>query len=270
MRALIRVTAWERAALWRRLVCAFARVAALLLILTVMFEVLGPPVAIFLITRKDAKTIPAVSVTARPLQDYSISQAPGTSFSLFGYSFEAPWNGQFKTKGTKDWHSGKGGIMGIMFDSGHDLIFIAPSNQNGFFNDIVEDPSLHMTNWKGAFGDLVNRSPYDQYSALLNITPSAIRPFGPRADAMRGEILLTIKAITLPGSLATGAFSFQFPDKRGFEIGDPQKSRKISLEVFTSDGHYIEIICAAKRNAPGLSQAELNRILKTVHSLPSV
>src|SRR5690348_13086282 len=178
MRALIHVTAWERAALWRRLVCAFARVAALVIAFGVVLEVLGPPVAIFLITRRDAKTIPAVSVTARPLQNYSISEAPGTSFSLFGYSFEVPWNGPFKTKGTKDWHIGKGGIMGIMFDSGHDLIFIAPVSQNGFFNEIVEDPSLHMTNWKGTFGDLVNRSPYDQYSALLNTSPATIRPFG--------------------------------------------------------------------------------------------
>lgn len=269
MGALIHVTAWERKSLWRRLICAFTRVAALLMVFTIGIALLGPPIAIFLRTRWEAKNFPAVTITARPLEDYSVSEAPGTSLTFFGYSFEVPWTGPFKTKGVKGLNHRKSGVMGIMFDSGRDLIFIAPANQNGFFNEIVQDPSLHMANWKGAFGDLANRSAYDQYSALLNISPSAIRPFGPIADAARGQTLLTIKAISLPGSLATGAFSFEFSDKRGFQIGDPRKSRNVSLEVFTSDGHWVEIICTTNKRAQGLSQPELNRILKTVHSLPS-
>jgi len=44
MRSLIRVTAWERASLWRRLLCAFGRVAALFALLTVLLKLLGPPI----------------------------------------------------------------------------------------------------------------------------------------------------------------------------------------------------------------------------------
>jgi len=268
MRALIHVTAWERKSLWRRLVCAFGRVAALLIILTVLLNFLGPPIAIFFTARWEAKKIPAVKVTAQPLTDYSVSDAPGTAVSYLGYSFEVPWDASFKTRGSQK-GSTKGGIMELKFDSGQILLLMAPANQNGLFTEIVQDQSMHMENLRLVLGNLVNRSAYDQYSALLNTSPSTIRAFGPRPEAIRDEALLTIKAISLPASLETGAFSFQLPDKRGFQIGDPRKSRRIHLKVFDMNGHNLEIICGTASDGIRLTQPELNRILKTLHAVSS-
>jgi hypothetical protein len=112
-----------------------------------------------------------------------------------------------------------------------------------------------------------NHSAYDQYSALLNTSPSTIRAFRRRAEAVRGVTLLTIKAIALPASLETGVFSFELPDKRGFQIGDPRKSRRVDLEVLDLNGHYVEIVCATAKESARLTQAELNRILKTLHTV---
>lgn len=123
-----------------------------------------------------------------------------------------------------------------------------------------------MENLRLVFGDLVNRSPYDQYSALLNTSPATIRAFGPRPEAVRGVTLLTIKAIALPAGIETGAFSFQLPDKRGFQIGDPLRSRSIDLEVFDMNGHCLEIICGPTRDGIELTQPELNRILETLRT----
>jgi hypothetical protein len=106
---------------------------------------------------------------------------------------------------------------------------------------------------------------YDQYAALLNTTPSSIRAFGPRAEAVSGETLLTIKAIVSAPGLETGAFTFELPDKRGFQIGDPQKSRRVDLKVFDIEGHHVEIICASTKDGTGLSQPQLNRILRSLH-----
>src|ERR1700720_706922 len=267
MRALIRVTAWERVSLWRRLVCAFGRVAALLVILTVLLGLLGPPISIFFAARWEAKKIPAVKVTAQPLTDYSVSDAPGTPLSYFGYSFEVPWNASFKTRKSQ---KGSGGIVELKFDSGQSLLLIVPANQNGLLTELVQDQSSHMENLRLIFGNLMNLSPYDQYSALLSTSPSTIRAFGPRPEAVRGVTLLTIKAIALPASLETGAFSFQLPDKRGFQIGDPRKSRSIELEVFDMNGHYLEFICeTTTRDGIRVTQPELNRILKTLHTVSS-
>ncbi|HEV2297172.1 MAG TPA: hypothetical protein VGR72_01495 [Candidatus Acidoferrales bacterium] len=268
MRALIYVTDWERVSLWRRLVCAFGRVAALLIILTVLLRFLGPPITIYFMVRWEAKKIPAVSVTPQLLTDYSVTDAPGTAVSYFGYSFEVPWDASFKTKGSQK-GSTKGGIMKLTFDSGQILLLIAPANQSGLLTEIVQDRSLSMENLRPVFGDLMNRSAYDQYSALLNASPSSIRAFGPRVDAVRGVSLLTIKAIALPAGLETGAFSFQLPDKRGFQIGDPRKSRRISLKVFDMNGHNLEIECGTARDGIKLTQPELNRILKTLHIITS-
>jgi len=243
-------------------------VAALLTLLTVLLNLLGPPISLFLTATWEAKKIPAVKVTPQPLTDYSVSGAPGTTLSYFGYSFEVPWNGSFKTKESQK-NSIKSGIVHVKFESGQDLLLIAPANQGGLLSEVVQDQSSHMENLRPVLGDLINRSAYDQYAALLNTSPSTIRVFGPRADAVRGVTLLTIKAIALPASLETGVFSFELPDKRGFQIGDPRKSGRIHLEVLDLNGHYVEIICATAKDSIGLTQPELNRILKTLHTVSS-
>jgi uroporphyrinogen-III synthase len=125
---------------------------------------------------------------------------------------------------------------------------------------------MHMKNLQVVFGDLMNRSAYDQYAALLNTTPSTIRAFGPRAEAARGMTLLTIKAIAFGPGLETGAFSFELPHKHGFQIGDPQKSRRTDLEVFGMGGHHVEIICTTSKDSVRFSQPELNLILTSLHA----
>lgn len=268
MGALIHVTAWERAAGWRRLLCAFGRVAALLVLLAVLLRLLGPPITIFFTVRWAAKKIPAVKVTPQPLADYSVSDAPGTTLSYFGYSFEAPWNANFKTQESPK-NSVESGIVQLKFESGQDLVLIAPANQRGLLGELVQDQSSHMESLRPVFGDLINRSAYDQYAALLNTSPSSIRAFGPRAESSRGLTLLMIKAMAVPASLETGAFSFELPDKRGFQIGDPRKSRQIWLEVLDLKGHHVEIICATAKDNIRFTQPELNRILKSIHTVPT-
>ncbi len=262
MASLVHVTAWEKASLWRRILCAFLRVGILVAFLTVPFELLGPPVGFFITSRWEARKAPWVKVSPTPLVNYSASDAPGTALSYFGYEFEVPWNAPYKTKA-----HGKGGLVQIQFESGQNVTFIVPANQNGLFTEIVQDESLHMKDLQLVLGDLVNRSAYDQYETLLSTTPSSIRAFGPRAEAVRGMTLLIIKAIAVAPGLETGVFSFELPGKRGFEVGDPQKSKRVDLEVFGMGGHHVEIICATTKDALRLTQPELNRVLKTLHSL---
>jgi hypothetical protein len=127
-----------------------------------------------------------------------------------------------------------------------------------------------MKNLQLVFGDLMNRSAYDQYAALLSTTPRNIRAFGQRADAARGLALLAIKAIAVAPGLETGAFSFELPDKRGFQIGDPRKSRRMDLEVFGMGDHRVEIaLTTSSRDGVKLSQSEINRILTSLHAVPA-
>ena len=240
MRALIHVTAWERVSLWRRMLCAFGRVAALLLLVTILFDVLAPPIGIFFIARWEAEKMPSVKVTPHPLNDYSVSDAPGKTLSYLGYSFEVPWTANFNTKGSQN-GSTESGIMELTFNSGQIIVLITSADQSGPLSEIVHDQSMQLENLSLVFGNLIHSSAYDQYSALLNASPSTIRALGPRREAIRDETLLTVKAIAFPPSLESGAFAFQFPDKRGFQIGDPRKSRRIDLEIFDLNGRHVEM-----------------------------
>ena len=265
MRALIRVTAWERVSPWRRVLGALIRVGILIACLTVLINLLGPPIGISIMTRMEARKVPAVKIATQALADYSVSNSPGTTLSYFGYEFEVPWNTRFKQKGPG--RPGKGGLVQLQFDSGQNVTFIVPANQGGLLTEIVQDDSLKMRDLQLVFGDLMNRSAYDQYGALLNTTPRSIRAFGPRAEAVRGVTLLTIKAIAFGPGLETGAFSFELPGKRGFQIGDPQKSRRVDLKVFESTGHHVEILCGTTNGSVRFSQSELNRILTSLHTI---
>ena len=83
MRALIRVTAWERVSLWRRILGALIRVGILIAFLTVLVNLLGPPVGIFVTTRMEARKAPFVNIAPRILSDYSVSNSPGRTLSYF-------------------------------------------------------------------------------------------------------------------------------------------------------------------------------------------
>ncbi len=267
MRALIRVTARERKSPWRRILAALIRVGTLIAFLTVLIDLLGPPMAIFITTRMGARKVPAVKIAPQALADYSVSNSAGTTLSYFGYEFEVPWNTSFKQKASGQGTSGKG-IVQLQFDSGQNVTFIVPVNQRGLLTELtemVQDKSLETGYLRLIFGDLLDRSAYDQYGVLLNTTPRSIRAFGPRADAVRGVTLLTIKAIAVGPGLETGAFSFALPGKRGFQVGDPQKSRRVDLVVFDSTGHHIEILCSGANGNVRFSQSELNRILTSLH-----
>jgi hypothetical protein len=263
MSSFIFVTDWERASLWRRVPCAFVRVSILLVLLAVLITILGPPVTIFITARWEAKKIPGVMVDPKPLSDYSVPDAPGTVLSYFGYEFQVPWSSRFKEKAVND-PGTKSGLVQLKFDSGQDLLFIAPKNQEGLLTEMVQDESMHMKNMQDVFGDLTNHSAYDQYAALLNTTPSTISAFGPRAKATRGMALLTIKAIAFGPGMVTGVFSFELRDKRGFQIGDPRKSSRADLEIFGMGGHHVEFICTNPKDGAKFSQPELNLILTTL------
>ena len=56
----------------------------LIAFVVVLIELLGPPIGIFFAARWEARKLPGVKVTPRPLVDYSVSDAPGTVLSYFG------------------------------------------------------------------------------------------------------------------------------------------------------------------------------------------
>ena len=246
--------------MWRRVLCAFARVGILIVLLNVVLGILGPPIGFLLMARWEGRKVPGVKVAPHALADYSVSGAAGTALSYFGYEFEVPWNTTYTQKVAP-----KGGLVLLKFESGQSLLFIAPANEGGLLSEMAQNQSSSLRNLQPVFGDLTNRTAYDQYAVLLNTTPQSIRSFGPRAEVVRGLSLLTIKAVAFGPQMETGVFSFDLPNKRGFQIGDPRNSRRVDLEVFGMGGQFIEISCTTPKESGKLSQPEINRILTSLH-----
>jgi hypothetical protein len=264
MKALFRVTAWERVSLWRRIPCAFVRVALAIALLSFLITLLGPLIGIQLMARRIAQQIPGVNSAPRRLVDYSISDGPQATVAYFGYQFEIPWGTSVEQKVLGN------GLVELEAGSGHSVIFIVPTNQSGLLTEFVRSQPPHLDSSQSIFGELMNRSAYDQYAALLNTTPKSIHAFGSRAEAVRGSTLLMLKSIAFPSEIETGVFSFELPDKRGFQIGDPRKSKRVDLEVFGKGGYYVEMMLFASKGGTTLSQPDINFILKNLHEVPTV
>jgi hypothetical protein len=183
--------------------------------------------------------------------------------SYFGYEFTAPWDANFKVK-----QFGEKGIVSLAFDSGQALVFKVFPDQGGLLSEAVKDPCAHMEYLQNIFPELIKRPAYDQFEALYNTTPSSIHAFGSRAEATRGMILLTMKAIAVFPEFATGAYSLDVDGKRGFQSGNPQKTNHLFIQMFDMDGHNIEFILATK-DTNRLTQSEVNRTISSLHAVPS-
>jgi hypothetical protein len=233
----------------------------LVVLLAVLLNLLGPPIGFLITARLIGRRAPEVKVFPKPLLSYSESESAAT-LSENGYQFQAPW------KLSKRVQKVVNGPVALVFEPGQALLLFTPANQ-GLLTNVAQDNSMHIDNLPVVMGDLMNRTPYEQYEALLTTTPSKIHAFGPRKDAVRSLMLLTFKAIAPGPGLGTGAFSFDLPDKHGFQIGDPAKSPYVQLEIFGRDDYWVEIVCRTPKNGPGLTQPELNLIITSLHPLPA-
>ncbi len=247
----------------RRLLRAFIRVGIGVAILYLLFYLFAPPLFIFYTTRREAKKIPALNVVPKALTDHSISDRPGSQVSYFGYGFTAPWNSKFEEAAPPG-----NGFVALKFDSGEAIIFKVFPDRGGLITEAANNPCAHIESLKDIFPDLMKRSEYDQDMAVYSTTPAGIRAFGSRAEATRGMVLLTLKALAVPADFVTGAYTFELNGKRGFEIGDPQKTNHIVLDIFDVNGQDVEIVLATKIT-DRLTQPEVNRILSGLHAVPT-
>jgi hypothetical protein len=246
----------------KRLLRAFVRVGIGIAILHLLFYLFGPPLFIFYMTRREAKVFPYINVTPQPLKDSSVSDAPGKVISYFGYELTVPWNTNFKEVAPAS-----NGFVALKFESDTSMIFQVAADQDGLLTELVKDPKLNMKSLQEGFPDLLKRSAYDQYDALYSVTPASIHAFGPRVEATRGMLLLTLKLMAAPAGLESRMFRFEFPGMHGFQIGDPQKTNRTTLDIFDINGHNVEIRLFT-RDTNRLTQPEVNRILASLHAVP--
>jgi hypothetical protein len=211
-----------------------------------------------LVVRYQFRKLPDVAKTPVPVSDLSVSSVPHRAVSYFGYEFELPWDdvddAKDKTVGT---------IHVTSFRSGNAFWF-STFPPKDFVNGIMKTFNLDQQSFRQLYGDAAFESDYAFHDKMLRLTPSEITPFISQRQAISGQMLLVIKAISMPKA-NSGMFSVQTQNFKGFQFENPQtRAARISEELFSSDGG-IDAIFIQKVGGPTISQAEINRVIQSIH-----
>jgi len=216
-------------------------------------------------SRRVARKEPVVWATPVELSDLSVSQSPGKRLSYFDYEFEIPWDDidQEKTR-----------VIGtskaiIVFRSGNVISFWS-GPPNGLISDLLGDGKIDRKSLGQLLGDEAVQSDYLFKRAILEITPDKFSLLISKRQAIQQMVLFTIKASTLPPGAQSGVFSLSTKEFKGFQYGRPQSPpKRLSVELFKSDGH-ADILFGQKLNgSTTISQADINRVVQSVHKLPT-
>jgi len=119
------------------------------------------------------------------------------------------------------------------------------------------------------YGAQTIQSSYDFDRALLNTTPSQLTYILPGKKVVRTAVLLMLKPLgTLDAQ--TGLYSFETDHLRGFQNGDPKKTKTVMVEVFDAQDHEFQFAFGNRSYPKGdLTQADINRFLQTLRPAPA-
>jgi hypothetical protein len=245
---------------WKRILLAFG---IAVLFFGVYCWLFGFQTMSALLARYEYRKLPDVAKTPISLADLSISSVQHKEVTYFGYEFELPWNDvdEQKDKIVRTIHV-------TYFHSGNALWFsTAPPKE--FVNEIMKEANLDPQGFRRLYGDEAFESDYNFHREMLQTTPSEITPFVSRKQAVAGMFLLLFKGTSMPKA-DSGVFSIQTPDFQGFQFESPQnRPFKITDELYSNDGG-VDVIFLQKAggSAPSISQAEINRVLQSIHKVP--
>jgi hypothetical protein len=211
-------------------------------------------------TRKIGRRIPIAKSVPVELEDLSVSMTQGEKLSFLGAEFEVPWNDvdEKKTRITGNW-------VFIQFRSGLAIILcVLPPD--GFISSMSKDKTPDPELFARIFGREVLRSDYALKKAIFETTPSQVTLFTPANRAAGLSVVVLLKAI-MPPTTDWAIYNIRSKDFKGFQLGSPVRHpNQMSLELFADDIQFeINISQNASGSTPGITQAEINRIIQTAH-----
>jgi hypothetical protein len=211
------------------------------------------------------KELPFVKRTPSALEDLSVSQAPGTTLSYFGYEFEVPWTDLDKEKTQVI-----GGNKAIIAFRSGSVLSVWSGQPHEFMNYVLEEMKIDRVDFQKLYGDEALQSDYNFKRLILEMTPDKVTLLSGSRPPMSQSALLMLKAICVPGDPNSGIFAIQGKQFKGFQYGRPQIPPKgLSVELFPANGH-LDLIFGGKTNGLSIiSQADVNRIVQTIHTLPT-
>lgn len=242
---------WKRRFLWA---------SAFVISCVVYLRFFGVQTFCALQTRNIGREMPIVKSVPLELHDLTVSTVKGEKLSFMGAEFEVPWD---------DVDEEKSRIVGnwvlIFFRSGNSII-LCVSPPGDFINNMSKNKALDPRLFTAIYGPEVLRSDYALHKAIFETTPSQITLFTPPNRAAGLSSVILIKAI-MPPTTDWAIYNIRSNDFKGFQLGDPvRRPKKMCLELYADDVEFeINISQNTSGPTPGITQAEINRIIQTAH-----
>jgi hypothetical protein len=157
----------------------------------------------------------------------------------------------------------------LTFRSGLAMI-VCINPPDNFIHGLAKDKTPDPQIFKVLYDPEVLRSDYTLYKAMYETTPRQITLLTPPNRAMRLGMVLLIKAI-MPPTTDWAIFNVHSPEFKGFQLGDPvRRPQKMCVELVSDDLELeISFMQNPKGPRPPITQAELNRIIQSVHKSPA-
>jgi hypothetical protein len=213
--------------------------------------------------RSEQKSLPLLGFTPQELPSLSLNLNPGTKLSHNGYVFEVPWTDLDETKSKKFPNSSR-----FAFRSGYVVVVFGPNAPDKGLMTTVQKSfgSLNSDAMVQIFGPETTRSNYQFEKTLLEETPSQLKPWTNRPEAIRTSFLLLIKGIASVGG-NTGIFTVQGNGWKGFQFDDPaKKPKRVAVELFDAQDRQVEILFyRGDGSFLSLTQADINRVSTTLN-----
>jgi hypothetical protein len=206
------------------------------------------------------------------LKDISISQATGDELSYFGYEFQVPWN-DINLEETKLYPKLNPNRVVLTFRSGLQVsVTSLPPKEmvNGIASALQLSPQLFERFVSAEFGPEATRSDYAFVKKLYEFTPQKMNRWAIRPSVHYREcMLLTLKSTALLWSADSGIFNIHNQNYSGFQPGNPQARPNGVVATLYSENDAIEFIFNQKdyQNPAGVSQAEINRVIQSLHKV---
>jgi hypothetical protein len=209
-----------------------------------------------------ARRVPVLRQTPASVRDSSFTESTGRKITFCGSTFDIPWSDldDAKTKAG-------GNSTTLFFDSGLvALLKCQPPRE--FVEGVLSSTKMNSDDFRRAFGEGVLASDYALTRLMLETTPDTISIRTPHR--LQGPLMamLILKGITTPPA-DSGMFAIHITEFDGFQYQDPQASPKwVLMDLFAADrGLEFQFFLHYQGASPHVSQADINRIVRTVHKV---
>lgn len=217
------------------------------------------PISILCYTKWQGRNSPEMWVVPKPLTDITLADAKGRKFSYFGYEFEAPWTEVKQERKLKS-------IAIVNFSGGAVVTILDPMGSLDELQVLKQETAKNKVPIKALFGEDATRSNYALRSKILNLTPRDLHLFSRRQEMVGDSILLLFKS-TWTKRIKGCVYSFQTQWFHGFQMGGPVQDKMVIIDAWDAIDRKVEIWIGSSSIASDLSQAEINRVLFSLHPI---